>query len=236
MNYSTDLFVCKGCYEDKINEHLSIKGLEKKNPPRTPKSKAEFLVKSCGHTIQSTYSNLFNNTPQCSECTTDALKKDVEPYGLKYVGKNKVDTTKGHHIYELPCGHTKSMRLDKARTNVWECRQCEITHLDKPSFLYLLHFYNEDFEWLKLGYARNIENRVAGYGVNGTPYNVMYLKEFPTGQKVKDFELQLHRSLKHCRISKTTMKNFHKNNGGNECYPVSEIKPIIELIQERIKD
>jgi hypothetical protein len=232
----TEIVTCKGCYEAKINEHLLLKGLEKVSPPKTSKSKAEFLVKRCGHVIRSTYSNLFNNTPQCSECTVDTFRRDVEPHGLKYLGKSKNENTKGHHLYELPCGHIKSMRLDKARTNVWECRECEVTHLDKPSFLYLLHFYTEKFEWLKLGYARNVENRVAGYGVNGTPYTVKYIKEFPTGQQVKDFEIQLHKSLKHCRISKTTMKNFHKNNGGNECYPVSETESIIELIQERIKD
>ena len=227
---------CKSCYDDKITKHLQQKGLKEMKPPLNPKGKAEFLVKSCGHTIKSTYSNLLISTPQCSDCLVDNFKKDVESHGLKYLGKSVASATKGHHTYELPCGHVKSIRLDKARMNAWECRECEVSHLDKPSFLYLLYFRTEGLEWLKLGYARNIENRVSSYGVGNTPYTVEYIQKFQTGQEVKDFEIELHKTLRDKKIPKTTMKNFHKNNGGNECYPVSEIKPIVKLIQERLKN
>lgn len=235
-NRKSDFSTCKQCYIQKIRDTTSQKGLEEITPPANAKSKAQFIVKDCGHTVHSTYTNLLNNIPACNTCRNNLRSTEVQSQQLKYLSKSPNGSSLGHHLYELPCGHTKSMRLDKARESIWECRECQVSHLDKPSMLYLLHFKQAAFQWLKLGYARNLSARISGYGVGETPYTVEYLQELPSGQQVKDFEIALHKTLKKYKINKTLMKSFHTNNGASECYPVEELGRIVKLIQERISD
>ena len=113
------------------------------------------------------------------------------------------------------------MRIDQIRTGNFLCQICEDWAFTQPSQIYLLHIKVGPDEWLKLGYAKNIELRISGYGLpSDAEVSVIVTKLFDTGQEAREFEGFLHKTYQRKLLKASDMTDFHTKSGQTECYPV----------------
>ena len=101
------------------------------------------------------------------------------------------------------------------------CQTCEDYFYTLPSKAYLLHIKVGADEWLKLGFAKNIDFRVSQYGLpSDAKVSVIVTKDFDTGKEAMEFEGFLHKRYKRKRLKAAYMADFHSKSGQTECYPV----------------
>ena len=101
-----------------------------------------------------------------------------------------------------------------------------------PSQIYLLHIEVSGFDWLKLGYSRDIENRVKQYGLpTNAKIKLICTVQFPTGKEAHKVEASLHKKFNKQKLSKTKMSKFHQAQGASECYPAKLEEKIIEALE-----
>jgi hypothetical protein len=101
------------------------------------------------------------------------------------------------------------------------CHTCEDYFYTLPSNAYLLHIKVGPDEWLKLGYARNVDFRISKYGLpSEAEVSALVTKPFDTGKEAQEFERSLHKRYKRKRLKPADMADFHTKSGQTECYPV----------------
>jgi len=104
------------------------------------------------------------------------------------------------------------------------CNTCEETYRTQPSNVYLLHIKNGSDEWLKLGYAKNVNTRINQYGLPpGAVVTDVVVTAFATGSDAHEYEEALHAQFKRKKLSQKRAKELGMVSGFTECYPVNLI-------------
>lgn len=182
----------------------------------SPSSYRKYRLVSCGHVVDALPTNIRNNSLRCAECFNLKLNKEATSVGLQLLSRIKSQL----YEYKLPCGHTQEIFTGAVRTNEWICRTCNSSYFDLPSELYLLKIKSEDFEWLKLGYSRNLTIRIRSYKLQNSEVSQIRSRKFKTGREVIQVEQKLHSKYFQHRLNPDRMKEYHTQDGYTECYPI----------------
>ena len=91
-----------------------------------------------------------------------------------------------------------------------------------PSSVYLLAIRNGANEWLKLGYAKDIDTRASNYGLPATAtIEKVVIVGFDTGNEAHSFKVRLHTKYAVARISNRKVRALGMvKTGFAECYPM----------------
>jgi hypothetical protein len=155
-------------------------------------------------------------------------KAEAEAQGAEVIG---VGRDKNYRLYRLECGHEQEISTGNMRIGNFCCQTCEDTSRTLPSYVYLLKIRNGSNEWLKLGYAKNVDTRVSQYGLpkTATVEHITAVR-FKTGNEAHAFETALHQKYKEHLLTKRKAKALGmEKNGFAECYPV-------EMLDELLKE
>lgn len=220
---------CKQClHEDIVKIAKEKHNMEYLGESNIGRSYLKFKFISCGHEKDVLKSSIFRVNPVCRICQEDEYASEAELEGLEYVGLAS-DRNSSYRRYKMPCGCEKDFRMDHIRGGRWCCHVHDEIYYTKPSFVYLTKFKNKEFEWLKLGFSHNIEERTKNYGLSkDTVYEVLATIPYPTGYDAMLFEKSLHFKYKQHRIDKEVMRQYFKNNGRTECYHISVLQEILQ--------
>jgi hypothetical protein len=92
-----------------------------------------------------------------------------------------------------------------------------------------LHIKHKEFDWLKLGYSKDIPSRIKGYGLSDEcSCKILKIIYYDTGRSAKAKELSIHAKFKEkYRLDQSYMKRFHKLNGFTECYQIGAKKLLL---------
>lgn len=187
--------------------------------------------KNCSHTKNLLTSQLLRGNAVCRDCQEDNYRKSTELVGLTIISGTIRRGTGSYRRFKLPCGHEKELRTDHARDGVWACSDCGDGYLTKKSNVYLLKIRIGDEEWLKLGFAQDVDLRVLNYKlVKGAQVEKLIITPFDNGFLARECEMGLHKKYKKDRILKQEMKQF-MDNGHSECYPLALEKILISEIK-----
>lgn len=211
---------CSQCFENELKEYT--KSINAEYIGIESESYRRIRFKSCGHEKVVHQSQIQKRNPVCRICFDKELSerkcKEAEANGLTAL--NKVDSY--YWNYKLPCGCIKILRSDHVRDNSWLCDVHSDSHYTKPSFIYLLRIKSENFEWLKLGYSKDINLRTSNYGLPAeSVVKLLSQVYFDKGSTAFQAERDLHKKYKSYRLCRKEMQQWHKANGHTECYPVS---------------
>jgi len=208
--YSDDVPVCIECREIRRETILNETGAIKVN---------EGFILKCGHLAKT---DMYERIPNfaCTHCRNELQIAKFEKNGLKFVSNN------GHHerIYELPCGHTKSLRTTQSNKNII-CAICNETYYNKPSDLYLLILFTENGGCLKLGMSNDLFERIDNYKLKNIPVMVLDQVQIDTAARCVAIEKALHKKYKEFRIDPLIMKQVMEC-GFTECYDISIMRKL----------
>lgn len=221
---------CEVCFDKYLKECADKNNLMILN--KKCKSSARVcLFKCCGQEKVVELTSLKNKV-RCNLCHINKVNDYVESVSRLSINKEKKSDKKAYRFFTLPCGHEKFMSMRDAVLNKFICRKCNVSKLDLPSYVYLLKLAHEGFEWLKLGYGSNVDQRIKEYGLDkNTNVEILYKIETKTGAFARDFEKSLHSKYLNIRLNIKTMKKYMKISGFSECYNVSEFTTLYnELI------
>jgi hypothetical protein len=219
---------CAVCLEEKLHDEAKNHGLVLLG--EGVNSYHRHYKLKCDHEINLLTSNVRKGSFGCSACVherivEDALKANVELVGGSARGKQ-------YRAYKMKCcGHIQDIQPGVIRHGYFRCRNCNISHLDRPSTVYLLRIENAGQQWLKLGYAENIEKRINEYGLSRKASTKLISNSlFETGAKALIFENYLHKEFIEYQINPNLMKAQMSKSGHTECYSAD----VQEAIKTRI--
>ncbi|MFY8272592.1 hypothetical protein AAEU32_00355 [Pseudoalteromonas sp. SSDWG2] len=216
-----DNFRCNKCLLDKLKQEAEAVGLtliglgERKNYK-------EYKFKDCGHMQELSPARVRDNQFRCQTCLSDRLKQEAEKVGLILIGEAK-EKAKGYRTYEFKnCGHTQVIDIGCVRNNSFICQTCEDTSFSQPSNIYLIKISNDGKSWLKLGYAKVVNNRYKEYGLpNSALIEEVLVVPIATGKAARELELEIHKRYKKDQLSKRLTKSMGMSiSGFGECYPI----------------
>ena len=137
-----------------------------------------------------------------------------------------------YRLYSLPCGHEQEVTTGNLRIGNFECQTCEDTSRTLPSNVYLLYIKVDSDEWLKLGYAKSVNQRVKQYGLlEGSEVTTIASLPFDTGNEAHAVEAEIHKRYRRKRLTKKQMMDFHTVGGFNECYPVIMLETLLAKLE-----
>ena len=159
----------------------------------------------------------------CENCFNEQIVREAKEAGLIFNGKSKYGGNKPEtrRNYTMPCGHDRDIRLDHVRQKAFKCNICKGDHKDFPSVVYLLKIRVGDFEFLKFGFSKNVDNRVKMYKFKVKDYkiDILHCSSFNDGNSAYSFEQKIHSKYCNLKIDKSITQSIMRN-GGTECYPV----------------
>ena len=83
-------------------------------------------------------------------------------------------------------------------------------------------------EWLKLGYAKDVDFRTTRYGLpSEAEVSVLATRPFGTGKEAREFEGALHKKYRRKRLRAKDMMDFHTGSGATECYPLTMVEKLM---------
>jgi hypothetical protein len=182
----------------------------------------------CGHEQELTIGNMRKGKFRCHTCLELKLKAEAAAQGAEVLESGK---ERHYRLYRLACGHKQQVHTKDMRIGEFCCQTCEDTSRTLPSYVYLLKIRNGSNEWLKLGYAKNIDSRISRYGLpkTATVEHVTAVR-FATGSEAHEFEAALHQKYKEHLLTKGKAKSLGMEKSGfAECYPV-------EMLDELLKE
>lgn len=146
--------VCKVCFNQSLLNGAIKNNLEiLEGIPKPSRRLCKF--KCCGLVKLVSISSILDTT-RCDNCHPRNVNIRIEAEtNLKIVPTETIK--REYRLFELPCGHTKSIHIKLAKVNSWLCQECNQTSLTKKSNVYLLRITSGDFSWLKVGYAHNVK-------------------------------------------------------------------------------
>lgn len=221
---------CSVCFDIKLEKEANLADLDLVRDFETQGTYRRYKFKSCNHEQTIAHPCVKVGRFQCQSCKEDNFAKDAKKEGLLLIGHavGKHNDHKRH--YQLPCGHTRDLRMSHVKESRWECDICEDSHFNKESIVYLIKLIFDDFECLKLGYARNLQSRVWCYGlIKGVRIEEIHTINFATGKEAIVFEKSIHGKLSKYRINKNTMKKY-MTNGTTECYPIYMLDALLSAL------
>jgi len=216
-------FWCQSCIAEKQSAEAKSHGCELLGPGKGKDRNIYRLP--CGHEQDVQVGNIRIGNFRCQICMLEKLTQEAEAHDCKLLGPGK---RANRRIYRLPCGDEQEILTPHMRHGNFRCQVCEEYAYTQPSNVYLLHIKAGADEWLKLGYAKNIDNRINSYGL---PLNanvfVLITRPFNTGKDANKFEQTLHKKHRRARLRAKEMANFHAAGGHTECYPVQMVETLI---------
>lgn len=209
---------CPICADKTFQERLDLLGI---TPTGVGSGRnKEYLINNCGHTVVLRTDQISRGTLICSTCAELDFKRKIESFGLQQLPIK--GSKSGFRVFRLPCGCTQELGMFSAKIGRWNCKQCNESHYKKESSVYLIKFSCEGFEWLKLGFSRNIDTRIIAYKMKeGCVSELIECVSFSTGLEAIKVEKSLHSDYKDLRLPPEDMRKYHTRNGFTECYPVS---------------
>lgn len=222
-------FRCQTCLDNKLIEEAKAQGCVLLGA--ASKSNNRTYQLPCGHKQEVNTTRMRIGNFGCQTCQHNKLAEEAEAQGCVLLGAGK---TADFRTYQLTCGHEQEVRIDAMRIGSFLCQICEEWAFTQPSKAYLLHIKVGPDEWLKLGYAKNVDHRVTRYGLPpDSEVSVLQSKDFDTGKDAKVFEQSLHKKYKRKRLSAADMADFHSKSGQTECYPVLMVHRLMAEFRQR---
>jgi len=219
---------CKVCFEANLKVEAEKQNLTYLGRSELNGIYRRYSFNNCGHVKDIAAPCIPVGRFECKDCIEDEKIKLCEENGLTIISKEE-----RYWLFKLPCGHEKSLRVDHAIDDSWKCGDCGDSHYTKPSLIYLYHFSCPDFEWLKLGYSRNLSIRKANYKIpKDCKSELLFSKAINTGYEALLKERSIHDRLKHLRLCKKFMTTYMQSNGHTECYPVSAYDELMKELNE----
>ena len=159
-------------------------------------------------------------TFHCDVCFWHDVNDVLNKRGLKILDHGKKGDSRLFQF--LDCGHIQDIALQNAKDGSFVCHECDDTFYTLPSNLSLLRMIAPDFEWLKLGYAKVIETRVKQYRLaDNTIVEPLAVLPTKTGEEALRIEKLLERKYKAQKLEPARMRQWHRNSGFTECYPIN---------------
>jgi hypothetical protein len=238
-------FKCEQCFTQKIEAEalasrcpwldkygvkgfsgLTLIGSGKNSTYRT------YRFNRCGHEREFQLTNVRNNTVKCKECVANRLQGEADASGLTVIGAS---THPARRLYRFnKCGHEQHILTPHVREGFIVCHSCEVTSLDQPSDIYLLKIKVEYFDWLKLGYTRDLKYRISRYGLPScASTTTLALRSFDTGREARSVEGSLHTKYRKKKLNINVMKKFHTTSGFDECYPIYMLDTLSSELNNR---
>ena len=184
----------------------------------------EYKCIECGNNSLKSSTNIKKTKAKCKACYKDKLRKEAKEAGIILIGY-------GHNSYYRlykfeDCGHKRNIQITAVRNKTFSCAICNKNSITKPSLIYLLDITNNNMRWLKLGYAKDIDLRIAQYRLKSeSNIKKIRLVKMATGKLAKIKEQGIHKKYKEYKYLDETMKE-HMTFGWSECYPI-EMKEIL---------
>ena len=151
---------CNTCLENRITLDAKAQGCKVASKGRAVNFRKYELP--CGHEQDVRFNDMRIGKFLCRTCVAEKHDQEAEAQACKILGKGKSSLSR---LYSLPCGHEQEVFLSSMRDASFLCQTCEETSRTLPSNVYLLHIKVDSDEWLKLGYAKAVNTRVAQYGL-----------------------------------------------------------------------
>ena len=157
---------------------------------------------------------------RCAPCQQAKYDAEAAAQGATIIGPGRSNI---HRTYRLECGHEQSVEMGAMRNGHFLCQICEETARSLPSYVYLLRIKNGTDEWLKFGFAKNVDTRIARYGLpNTATAEQIAAVRFDTGAEAHFFEQAVHERHKTRKLSQRKAEKFGMaKSGSTECYPVT---------------
>lgn len=218
---------CHVCKEEEFKVDALKAGLKLIGKSTRHKRKYKFI--SCGHVQSIGVKEVREKSFKCQICHENEFKEDAKKVGLALVGAGKNSLYRTYKFND--CKHTQEIIAGHVRLNNFICNTCNETSRDKPSKIYLLKMSYKNHEWLKLGYAKVLSNRIRQYGLaEGVITELLFEVSYKKGRDAHTHEAKLHKKYIDKKLNKIEMKKYLTKSGNNECYPM-EIK---EMLREEL--
>jgi hypothetical protein len=216
-------FRCSVCQAQKLNQEAEAQGCEIVSAGK--KKHRRLYALPCGHRQELATSSMRIGGFRCAVCLAEKLNEEAAAHGCKLLGAGK---NANFRLYELSCGHEQEVHTGAMRAGIFRCQRCEETSRTLPSNVYLLHIKLDSDEWLKLGYAKEVNFRASQYGLpEGAELTTVYCLPFDTGNEAHAVEADLHKRYRQKRLRKKQMMDFHTKGGFDECYPVTMLEMLL---------
>lgn len=209
-------FRCRTCIEEKFKQDAEAQNCTLNGPGRNNRYRVYTLP--CGHDQEVSTHQMRTGGFRCQSCFELKLQAEAKLQNSTLLGPG---TTAYYRTYRLGCGHRQEVGTSEMRDGQFRCQTCEEYSYTLPSNAYLLHIQVGADEWLKLGYAKDVEFRSSQYGLpENAVVSILAIREFATGLEAVRFEKSLHKRYRNQRLSSVEVADFHASSGRNECYPV----------------
>lgn len=215
---------CLTCQDIKINDEAKKAGLEIIGMGTHPSGSRIFKFLECGHKKEYQLTQVRSGEVQCEVCFEKKIKNEAKKAGLVIIGDGR---KRGDRKYKFKkCGHERYLDLRQVRQQSFICNKCVDGFRDLPSKIYLLKLMIKDFEWLKVGYSKDIPQRINAYKLHeDVSVEIIKTVNYEDGHKAFEDESKLHIKLDKNKLKKIMINKYMKS-GNNECYPI-EMKEIL---------
>lgn len=207
---------CEMCYEKELTKNAYLKGLKIKKIINGTYGIYQLI--DCGHEKKLTHSHVKHSEVECKICFDEELNNEARKAGLKIIGK--AVKGRGRRKYKcIKCGHEKEIDLKNVRQLSFICNKCFSGFRDAPSKIYLLKLRYKMFEWLKLGYSKDIPTRIKNYNLHDdVSVEILKAIDFNDGHIAYELESNIHSKNHKNKINPELISKYIKS-GINECYP-----------------
>lgn len=221
---------CRVCQEEKYSKEADENGLEIISEAREGYRYRKYRFKTCGHTQTITRCNVKIGNFKCQQCHDYRLEQEAASVGLTIIGKS---TDSKSRLYLAKCGHILDIQVGNVRSNQWICHICKDTYILKPNNLYLLEVESleDGFKFLKFGFSKNVEKRIASYGSKGCRANILKVLPVPTGEAAHILEYNIHSKFKSHNLEHDKMRDYLIVSGFTECYGIELKDAILKEIE-----
>lgn len=225
LTHKPECLKCKEIEDKKFFRSLGIKRIE-----ILPERRALYQCLSCGFIMNIRRDKLNAGIFACQSCEDQKRIDEAEDQGLEYLRKGKI-----RFLYRIKeCNHLKMIKPSDVRIGKWTCQLCKDTYHSKPSKLYLIKITNKKTlrEWLKVGIAKNLQQRFKGYGLDDhSEISVLDTIDFNTHKEAYRIEQDIHQKYKDEKLDKDLMM-FYMSSGNTECYPCNMLSKLTKEIQK----
>jgi hypothetical protein len=176
---------------------------------------------SCGHKQSIPMGGIRNLRVACRNCKEQLWQQDAKICGWTWV--KQVDIT--YSLYKHnSCNHHQSIQMGSMRLGRVACHGCQESWQTRPSNLYLIKIdIEDDVTFLKLGIARDVNNRCLRYGLpSHAKVKTIQVKKYKTGKEAVFYEKQIHKTIVLNQSITRYDASHYMTNGHTECYKYSK--------------
>lgn len=185
----------------------------------------------CGHIKDICMTNVRDGTWKCKVCQEERYAKEADARGI-FMHMEEKSSHYDYRVYTLKCGCKKELAIACVRKGSFECKNHSTRFIYNtcPISVYLVKFTINNNFVLKVGFSRDVNLRLARYGLNGVA-ELLIEKVFDNGQEAVDFERNFHERYKNYSLPSDEMR-MYMENGFTECYPITLLDKITKELEE----